>query len=148
MLTAWFDAERHFGALEDFRRQVDELFQEFESGRRGSGTRAGVVPRAALYDNGDALVLQLELPGVSKDELTLSSTQESLQVEGRRQIESPKGYSVHRQERHPYEFSRTFSFPVKVDTTQIDAELKHGLLTVTLPKLPELKPKNISVRAG
>jgi HSP20 family protein len=69
-------------------------------------------------------------------------------LQGSRRVEAPQGYDVHRRERGAYEFTRSFTLPVKVDADQAKATLKNGLLTLTLPKAPEVQPRQINVATG
>jgi HSP20 family protein len=55
---------------------------------------------------------------------------------------------VHRQERGQLRFARSFGLPARIDTEKVTATVKHGVLTVTLPKHPESQPKSISVKAS
>ncbi len=148
MLTGWLDVDRTFSLMDDFRRRMDRVLEDMEAGQPWQAARSNTWPRANLYDTGEDLRLVLQLPGVSKDSLSISSNQETLTIRGERKTEIPRGYSIHRQERSPVEFSRSFTFPVKVDADKSSAELKNGLLTITLPKLPELKPRSIEVSVG
>ena len=69
-------------------------------------------------------------------------------IKGERQDSAPEGYSVHRKERGAFRFTRSFALPAKVDVEKVQAVLKHGVLTVTLPKAKEAQPRQISVKAS
>lgn len=148
MLTGWMDLDRNFAMMDDFRSRMDQLFQEFETGRRTTGWQSTAWPRLNLMDTGDNLVLRAELPGVAREDLQISGCQDALTLSGLRKIEVPEGYSLHRQERAPVRFSRTLTFPVKVEVENTRAELKNGILEITLPKAPEVKPRAIEVKVG
>ena len=105
-------------------------------------------PRAGLRDAKDAFVLLAEVPGLADSELQLSATQDSLTISGERKAAAPKGYAVHRRERGDLRFSRSFALPARIDVDKVTAELKNGLLIVTMPKHPESQPKQITVKAA
>jgi HSP20 family protein len=150
-LTGWRDVDREFAALDEFRRRMDRVFQDLDTGRGGVGERVGfgaqAWPRTNLYDNGSELILQAEVPGMSQKDLLISATQDVLTVSGERKTEAPEGYSVHRQERGQVRFSRSFTLPCKVEVEKTTAAVKNGLLTVKLAKAPEAQPRQIAVRA-
>jgi HSP20 family protein len=143
--------DRELSALNDLRNQMDRLFLDFERGwGRGAGggwmTRAW--PRVALYDAGSELRLRAEVPGVSERELDISVEQSSLTIRGERKIEAPEGYSVHRQERGSRTFARSFTLPCRIDAEKATANLKNGILEMTLPKVAEEQPRQIQVRVS
>jgi HSP20 family protein len=71
-----------------------------------------------------------------------------LTLSGARKTAVPEGHSAHRQERPSFEFSRSYALPAKVDADKTHATLKNGVLTITLEKAPEVKPRQITVRAS
>jgi HSP20 family protein len=74
-------------------------------------------------------------------------TADSLTVQGERKTPAPEGYAVHRQERGQLRFANSFAMPSRIDTEKVTATVKHGVLTVHLPKHPESQPKSITVKA-
>lgn len=145
--TGWNDLDRQVAMMEELRRQLDAAFD----GQQAAGAvrqRSAVFPRMNLFDRGDSYLLQAELPGVSGENLELQGNLQSLTLSGTRALQLPEGYSVHRQERSQRRFSRSVSFPVKVDVAGTSASLKDGLLQVTVPKLPESQPRSIEVTLG
>lgn len=148
MLTGWMDLDRTYSMMDAFRAQMEQLYQDLETGRRYPVYQTTAWPRMNLLDTGDALVLRAEVPGLAREDLQISGSQECLTLSGERKVPAPEGYSVHRQERAPIRFSRTVNFPVKVDAQGAKAELRNGLLEVVLPKAPEVKPRAIEVNIG
>lgn len=134
-----------FYALEQLRREVDRVFSEVERGplRARSG-----MPVMTLEDAGDHFSLRAELPGLTEKDIEISVTAESLTVRGERKAEVPQGYTVHRQERGDFKFARTFALPVRIEPDKVEATLKNGVLTLSLPKAPEARPKQIPVKAS
>ena len=133
-------------------RTLDAIAQELNrawDGMDGYGQgTAGRSQMAQLNDNGGKLELRVELPGVSKDNVELSVTGDNVFVRASRKIETPKGYTAHRQERVSYKFEHAWKLPVPVDSEKAEAELHDGILTVSLPKSPNAQPKQITVKAG
>lgn len=145
MLTGFYDFDRTFRALEEFRRRMDQVFEEFDV--RPDLARATPGPLANLWDNGQSFVLQAELPGVSEKDVELSVHQNVVTLRGERKADAPEGYAVHRQERTPFKFTRSLELPMPIDPDKVSAELKDGVLTLTLPKAAEAQPKQITVKA-
>jgi HSP20 family protein len=150
MLGTWSDFERTFAAMDELRRKVE---QALRSDGDGAGQdvydgRAAGWPRVSVWDAGQQLMVKADLPGVNEKDLQLQLTRDVLTISGERRVNIPEGYSVHRQERTPARFSRSFTLPCAVNGETINATLKDGVLTVTLPKAAESQPRQISVKAG
>lgn len=145
MLTYWMDLSDPLRAFDTLRRQMDSVFREFDE-TAGSRGRNVTFPRATLRDTKEAFVLTAEVPGLSEKDLQLTATQDSLTVAGERKQTNPEGYAVHRRERGELKFSRSFTLPTRIDVERVGAEVKNGLLTVTMPKHPESQPRAISVK--
>ena len=94
---------------------------------------------ADFYEDAGAFYALLELPGVGKDDLELKLENSVLTVTG-------KYTDQHGEEETSYQFSRSLALPDTVDATKVDAEMKDGLLTITMPKLEETKPRSIEVK--
>ena len=150
-LTGWSDFDREFAVLDDFRRRMDRLFQDFDAGRWAQGDRTGFVtqawPRTNLYDSGKEVVLVAEVPGMGQKDIQIQLTQDVLTLSGERKTEAPEGYSVHRKERGQVQFSRSFTLPCRVDVEKATAAVRNGLLTITLAKAAEAQPRQITVKA-
>lgn len=111
------------------------------------GTRSEeryVTPPVDIYENGDALIVTADLPGVSKENLDVRVENNLLTIRGKPSHLAP-GDPIYRE----YElasFFRQFELNEKVDQANISAELQHGVLTLRLPKAQEAKPRKIEVR--
>jgi HSP20 family protein len=108
---------------------------------------SGRFPRLSFADTGAGLVLEADLPGLGEKDVQLSIHQEVLTISGERKQDAPPGSYVHRQERRPVRFSRSFALPCKVDPEKSTASLKNGVLTLTLAKASEAQPRQITVKA-
>jgi HSP20 family protein len=143
MFGSFSDFGRTFVAMDELRRQFERAF-----GDVGAGAPAQAEwPRLSLYDAGLALVLTAEVPGLGEKDVQLSLREDVLSVSGKRTLETPAGYVVHRQERRPVTFARSFALPCAVKADEVSAQIKDGVLTVTLPKAPEAQPRQITVKA-
>jgi HSP20 family protein len=153
MLTRWNnvgfpDIDRSPSVFDELRREMDRIFEGFERDLSPSLLRADSWPRVSLFDTGPALVVRAELPGFVEKDLSISVEQSALTLSGERQLEVPAGYSVHRQERgEATSFSRMFTLPCRVDADKAEARLTHGILELTLPKVPEEQPRQITIHA-
>jgi HSP20 family protein len=156
MYLRWSDLDREFAALEQFRRRMDSLYNQLDVGRAARPGRAGTSPLEFtgtwppinLYDGENHYRVEAALPGISGKDLKLTATQDVLTLSGERQSELPEGYNVHRRERSAVNFSRSFTLPGRIDPEKVKADLKNGILTVTLEKAPETRPKRITVGKG
>jgi HSP20 family protein len=102
-----------------------------------------------LYEDKDNLVVKAELPGMKKEEIDISLHQGSLIISGERKVESQGDDSeTSRSERFFGRFQRALELPKPVDPNRVTAVYKDGILTVTLPKTEESKPKQITVKAS
>jgi HSP20 family protein len=145
MLGYWSDLERTFSTVDELRRRMEHVFGNVDPGALATDTS---FPRTSVYDTGNSLVLVADLPGVKDKDIELTLEQDVLTLAGERKMELPEGHTVHRQERRASRFSRTFNLPCKVDADALDAQLKDGVLRVTLPKAPEAQARRIAVKAG
>lgn len=147
MLTRWNDLDRTLSVIDEFRRRMDRVWNEIDSGYATSAAGAPVWPRANLYDAGQQLVLEVELPGVGENDIQLTLNQDVLTLAGERRADSPEGYAAHRQERVPLRFARSFQLPLKIDPEKVSATTSRGILQVRMTKAPESQPRSISVKA-
>jgi len=152
MASWWSDIDRTFAMMDDFRRRMDRLSGAAGAQHGYAGLEwprvTGGWPATNLYDTGNALVIQAEIPGLSDKDVHLSVTADTLTFTGERKVTMPEGYTAHRQERTPVKFSRSFTLPSKVNAEKCVATLRDGILIVTLPKEDEEKPRSIQVRVG
>jgi HSP20 family protein len=145
MRTRWSEADRAFVTMDDLRRRIDQLFGRIDAG--GITIPLG-WPRIGVFDNGADLIVTAEVPGLTQDDIDLSVTQDVLTLRGDRPLEAPEGYSAHQQERASTRFSRTILLPCRVDSERAAASISNGVLRITLPKVPEVKPRAVAVQAS
>ena len=106
---------------------------------------SGWSPALDLYQNNDNVVAVVELPGMRKEDIDISLHDGMLTIAGERQISSGEGENAERTERFSGKFRRSISLPTRVDASKVNASYKDGILTVTLPKAEEAKPKKVEV---
>jgi len=105
------------------------------------------APAVDIYEHEGNLVLKAELPGIDSKDVDVRVENNVLTLRGERKFdEEVKRESCHRVERAYGTFSRSFTLPNVVDTQNIKAEFKDGVLRVTMPKREEAKPKQIQVQ--
>lgn len=152
MFTRFGDLENTLTVFEELRRRMDRLWDDFDSAQ-GTGalpatSSAGSTwPLINLYDAESNLVLTADIPGVSEKNLQINIGNGTLSVSGDRKGDAPEGYSVHRQERGAVRFARSVSLPCNIEGERTTATVKDGVLTVTMPKAPEARPRQIAVRS-
>jgi len=103
-----------------------------------------VKPEVNIYETKDGYLLEAEMPGVDKDGLEITLEGNELTITGRRPDESVDGELLFR-ERSRVNFQRTFELDPAIDTARINAKINQGLLTLTLPKSEQVKPRRIAV---
>lgn len=114
-----------------------------------SAVRRAAAPRVQLRDEGEAIAMLAELPGLRLEdvELSIEGTTVTLKTTPRTQP-IPEGFTALRRERQPAAVEWSFELPYAIDAARAAATLDQGRLSVTLPKAPEAKPRTISVKAA
>ena len=134
-----------FAELESIQREMGRLMDSISSAWRGAGG-AGVFPALNVSEDGENLYVRAELPGVNAKDLEISVHDNNLLIKGERKIAAEdERVSYHRREREAGTFQRIISLPTRVEAAKVTAVSKSGVLTLTLPKAAEAKPRQISV---
>ena len=133
------------------RDEMNRVFNEFFGhGGQDEGTwYAGAwSPPVDIYETDEALIMKAELPGFSKDDISIELKENTLIMRGerRRQDEVKEG-NYHRMERVYGAFQRSFLLPTTVEQDKVKASYKDGILELHLPKVPAAQPKRIAVSA-
>jgi HSP20 family protein len=142
-LTNW----PSFGRLSDLRDEIDRLFESpLSELTRTSQLLSGWTPALDVYEDKDNFVVKAELPGMKKEDIEVSLHDGSLSISGERKTEAKREEGeVYRAERFFGRFQRTVTLPTAVAADKVKAAYKDGVLTITLPKTEEAKPKQIDV---
>jgi len=139
-----------FRQLSSLREEIDRLFDQ-PLNAYNTPTQfwvGGGWPAVDLYEDRDKLIVKIEVPGMNKDDIDISLHDGVLAISGERKAEEKYAKAeTHRFERFIGRFSRALSLPVAVQADKTSANYQDGVLTITLPKAEEAKPKQIQVQA-
>lgn len=126
----------------DRMRDVNDFFNGFFDG----GHRLRGWPPVNLWEEGDRLMVEAEVPGLSMQDLEIFVVGDELTIKGTRKPAGNTEATCHRCERGVGEFARVMTLPMPVDAEKVEAFLKNGILTVVLPKAEVAKPRKITVK--
>ena len=147
MLTRLGDIDRMFRTINLLRNSLDGLLPDFD---RSSPWTAGWpgeagTPKTNIYDLGGKFEVRAEVPGFSKEDISVKVQGNYLELSGSRTSEIPEGYSVHRIERNTMSFTRSFTLPAEIDADRVEAALQNGILRLSLAKSAAAVPRQISI---
>ena len=142
-LMAWPSLNR-WSSLRDDLNSLFELPFWSSIARQGQ-LFSGWSPSLDLYQNNDNVVAVIELPGMRREDIEISLHDGTLTISGERKSQSSNGEKAERTERYIGKFRRSITLPTRVDANKVSASYRDGILTVTLPKAEEAKPKQIQV---
>jgi len=145
-LTTW----PGYGRLTDLRDEIDRLFESpLTEWARASNLLSGWTPALDIYEDKDNLFVKVELPGMKREGIDVSLHEGGLSISGERKSEQThEDADVYRAERFVGRFQRTVTLPTPVAADKVKAQYKDGILTITLPKTEESKPKHIDVNVS
>jgi len=103
------------------------------------------APKVNIFETSDGYVLEAEMPGVTKDGLTISLEGNVLTLTGHRSDGAVPHAELLYRESRPVDFQRVFELDPTLDTTKISARIDQGILTLALPKAERVKPRKIAV---
>jgi HSP20 family protein len=136
-----------FRDLSDVQSEMNRLFDSF-FGRPSAAAAPERVwaPAVDMYETQNELVISAELPGLDEKDIRLSITGDMLTLKGERQwSQEAKENGLYRSERWFGKFERTLPLPIPVQADKVKATYRDGVLTVSLPKAEEIKPKEIKI---
>jgi HSP20 family protein len=137
-----------FRELERIQRQMDRLSRSM-TGVEGYPRRAGVYPLLNISEDPEHIFVRAELPGVNPEDLDITIQDQQLILRGQRQISTEEqNVNYHRRERESGYFRRILRLPGQVDPNKVEAACKDGILTITLAKPEEVKPRQITVKSA
>ena len=131
------------------REAMDRLFEEsFVRPMRPSRPRTGHADLSVdMYEKEDTLVVKAAVPGIKADELEINITGDVLNIKGETKAEEEIDEEhYHRREFRYGAFCRSVRLPIQVDVSKAEATFEDGILTLTLPKPEEIKPKSVKVK--
>jgi HSP20 family protein len=135
---------RDFDAL---RRELLRTFEAVTGDRASTPMASGVFPPINVSQDNDNYYVRAEIPGINANDLSISALRNRLVISGRREIAKEQDrVSYHRRERAEGAFNRALTLPGPVDADKIEARYADGILSLTLPKAEEAKPRQIVVK--
>src|SRR5262249_51005036 len=144
-LAQVLDPVRDFG---DIQGEMNRLFDSFfgRTAPHARGVERVWSPAVDMHETKDELVVTAELPGLNEKDISLSLTGDVLSLRGeRRGNDEVKQENYYRGERWYGKFERTLPLPVRVQADKVKASYRDGVLTIPLPKVEEIKPKEIKI---
>ena len=146
-LIRWRPETELWDPFENLAGIRDEMNRLFDSSLRRRGIFDGAfAPAVDIVEDKDNLLVTVDLPGLTKDDVHVSIQDNTLTIRGERKSESEKKESnFYHRERVYGSFSRTIELPTTVDSSKVAANFRDGVLHVTLPKAEDAKPKEIKV---
>jgi len=119
--------------------------REQRNGSAAQRERAWIAPEVNIYETADGYVLEAEMPGVTKEGLEITLEGNTLTFVGRRSNEVVQGTVLYR-ESEPTDYRRVFELDPAIDSGKISAEMRQGVLTLSLPKAERVKPRKIEIK--
>ena len=149
MAIVRFDPLRELATMQD---RMSRVFGDFYNRRTEDDllSRGAWVPSVDIFENDQhELVIKAELPDVKREDIDLRIENDMLTLKGEKKMDTEvKEEQYHRVERVYGTFTRSFSLPSTVDTTNVTADYKNGVLEIRLPRREEAKPKQIQVQVN
>ena len=147
-LTKW-DPWR---GLSSFRRELDRLFDDIEDGFGGKALarwERTFEPDVEIVDTKDAVVVKALVPGIKKEDLHVDITDDTVTLRGEMKQEEKKEDEHYYQREFRYgAFTRTLHLPVAVQSDKAKAQMKDGVLEITMPKSDKAKSKEIPIKVS
>lgn len=143
MLMRW----EPFRELVSLREAMNRLFEESFVSPWGAFPRQAEDPAVDMYETDNAVVVKAAIPGVDPKDVEINVTGDTLTIRGEvKKEEQVKEENYLRRERYYGAFCRSFLLPTRVVADDAEAVFEKGVLTLTLPKAEEVKPKTIKVK--
>ncbi len=137
-----------FRDLLTLREKMNRLFEDAVTsrGEQKDLITSAWAPAVDIYEDENQLVLTAEIPGMDEKDVEIKLEDNMLSIQGERKMEKEtKEENYHRLERAYGSFYRSFTLPNYIDQEKIHAEHENGVLKITMPKKPELKPRKVKI---
>jgi HSP20 family protein len=128
--------------------QESEKREVAESGIERTRDCPCFVPRADVYETGDAIVVVADMPGVDENSVDITLEDNVLTINGYVEPESPEGYGLAYAEYRVGDYMRAFTLSDQIERGAIEATVRDGVLRLVLPKVEEVKKRRIPISAG
>jgi HSP20 family molecular chaperone IbpA len=129
-------------------RENSNVQKSFTENGAGRSQTLDLTPAADIHETKDGATLYIDLPGVSRDSLDISVDSDVLTVKGGVNLNTPNDLNPTYMDVHAGTFSRKFTLSAELDSSQIDANLKEGVLKLVIPRSEKHKPRKIEVKAA
>jgi HSP20 family molecular chaperone IbpA len=130
------------------RRSEEDGVQAQGEVQPKSDTALPIAPPADIFENGDGISILLDMPGVTKDRVSVKAERNELVVEGEASIDMPTGMEAAYAEIRSARYRRSFILTHELDTDSVAASMKDGVLSIRVPRRAELKPRQIEIQAA
>jgi len=137
-----------FRDMVTLREKMNRLFEDAVThhGEEKDLISSSWAPAVDIYEDENQLVLSAEVPGIEEKDVEIKIEDSTLIIQGERKMEKEtKEENYHRLERAYGSFYRSFSLPNYIDQDKIHAEHENGVLKITMPKKPELRPRKVKI---
>ncbi|HTK81562.1 MAG TPA: Hsp20/alpha crystallin family protein [Bacteroidota bacterium] len=146
-VTAWHPVHNLASEFTTMQREIDRMFDRFRGGVVDEDGGTVWMPAVDIIERQNDYLVKLEVPGVDKKDVKITVQDDILTVRGeKKQGSEQKDENYHRVERSYGTFQRSFTLPTSVKSEAIEASYDNGVLSLTLPKAEESKPKQIEVK--
>jgi HSP20 family protein len=130
---------------------LDRIMDDAYTGQRGNREMVEGLAPVDLFETEDEVVVKAMMPGMTADDIQISVDRDVLTLRGEakheEETEEGNGRVYHHRELRYQRFTRSIRLPILVNADKADAQFENGILTLTLPKAEEVKPKQITVKA-
>lgn len=145
-IVRWRDYDSMDETMKDDMMNMFNWFSNFATTRKEETTRSW-MPRIDTVENKDNYIIYVEVPGMSKEDIKINVTENSLTISGEKKREEDDE-NLHYSERSFGKFERSFTLSSQIDVNNIKADYKNGVLNIVLPKKEETKPREIAIKVG
>ncbi len=149
-MTRFVPFRSPFQDMAVLQNRLNSIFHDFNRTDSDESLGSGsFVPAVDIMEDNQHIVLKLEVPGIQQQDLNLNIENNTLTVKGERKFESTeKEENYHRIERRFGSFTRSFTLPQTVDTEAVKASYDAGVLTISIAKKAEAKPRQVKIEVG
>ncbi|MGS0893325.1 Hsp20/alpha crystallin family protein [Burkholderia stagnalis] len=120
----------------------------FQPAAADAARRPSITPAVDIVEDNRGVTLRADLPGVPRENLDVKVHDNTLTIEAETRLDAPAELRVRHAEVRAPRYARTFVLSPDLDTSRIDANLRDGVLTLTIPRREEARPRRIDVTAG
>ncbi|MBI1806486.1 MAG: Hsp20/alpha crystallin family protein [Ignavibacteria bacterium] len=146
-VTAWHPVTDLVSEFAVMQHEIDRMFDRFRGGMLDENSPSLWMPAVDIIERENDYYIKAELPGVNKNDVRITVQNDVLTIRGEKKNETEKKSDNYRRVERSYgSFERSFTLPTSVKNDKIEASYDNGVLTISLPKAEESKPKEIEVK--